>query len=242
MSHGSSRIALVTVLFNCEKHLPLFFECLGGQTDKDFVVVVIDNASRDASLENARQLAQMHSVSCEYIPNAENLGIAVGNNQGIEHARKLGLQHVVLINNDIGCEGDLIAKIRERAIVAEHRAWTCLAWYGDTYRRWYTNGGRWIGSAQGGGSKVTTLGWMDAQNQRMVKLHVGKVLWSVGSGYPDVNAPHGNLKGMSASQTLKWQGLTWTPEISWVRLSKGMDVEASKRNNVRLGVTVLMPL
>lgn len=140
MSHGSSRIALVTVLFNCEKHLPLFFECLGKQTDKDFIVVVIDNASRDASLENARQLAQMHSVQCDFIPNAENLGIAVGNNQGIEHAKKLGLQHVVLINNDIGCEADLVAKIRERAIVAGHRAWTCLAWYGDTDRRWYGGG------------------------------------------------------------------------------------------------------
>ena len=116
------------------------------------------------------------------------------------------------------------------------------AYFNSYYPQGYTNGGRWIGSAQGGGSKVTTLGWMDAQNQRMVKLHVGKVLWSVGSGYPDVNSPHGNLKGMSASQTLKWQGLTWTPEISWVRLSEGADVEASKRNNVRLGVTVLMPL
>ena len=135
-----SRIALVTVLFNCEKHLPLFFECMGRQSDRDFVVVVIDNLSRDASLARARELAKAHGVPCEFIANDANLGIAVGNNQGIERARAMGLQHVVLINNDIGCGDDLVSRIRERAIVAGHRAWTCLAYYGDSLQRWYGGG------------------------------------------------------------------------------------------------------
>ena len=137
---AASRIALVTVLFNCEKHLPLFFECLGRQSDRDFVVVIVDNLSRDASLARARELAQAHGVPCEFIANDANLGIAVGNNQGIERARELGLQHVVLINNDIGCGDDLVARIRERAIAGGHRAWTCLAYYGDSRERWYGGG------------------------------------------------------------------------------------------------------
>jgi len=136
----ASRIALVTVLFNCEKHLPLFFECMGRQTDHDFVVVVIDNASHDASLGRARELAQTHGVPCEFIANDGNLGIAVGNNQGIERARELGLQHVVLINNDIGCDDDLIARIRESAIAKGLPAWTCLAWHGDSQERWFGGG------------------------------------------------------------------------------------------------------
>jgi len=137
---AAARIALVTVLFNCEKHLPLFFECLGRQSDRDFVVVVIDNLSRDASLARARELAQSHGVPCEFIANDANLGIAVGNNQGIERARAMGLQHVVLLNNDIGCGDDLVARIRERAIVGGHHAWTCLAYYGDSLQRWYGGG------------------------------------------------------------------------------------------------------
>lgn len=137
---GSSRIALVTVLFNCEKHLPLFFECLGRQTDRDFVVIVIDNDSRDASLARARELARSHGVPCEFIANDGNLGIAAGNNQGIARARELGLQHVVLINNDIGCGEDLVARIRERAIAAGELAWTCLAYYGDTGTPWFGGG------------------------------------------------------------------------------------------------------
>jgi GT2 family glycosyltransferase len=135
-----STIALVTVLYNCEKHLPLFFESLAQQTDRDFVVVIIDNASKDHSLERARELAATHGVSCHFVANEANLGIAVGNNQGIHWARAQNLMHIVLINNDISCEAELIAAIRLRAIKAGHRAWTCLAYLGDGDRRWYGGG------------------------------------------------------------------------------------------------------
>ena len=134
------RVALVTVLYNCSKHLPLFFGCMGRQVDRDFLVVVIDNASRDNSLADARALAEAHRVPCEFIANEENLGIAEGNNQGIELSRRLGIKHIVLINNDIACDDDLIARIRTRAIAAGHRAWTCLAYYGDTDEPWYCGG------------------------------------------------------------------------------------------------------
>jgi GT2 family glycosyltransferase len=137
---SGSTIALVTVLYNCEKYLPLFFECLCQQDDGDFVVIIIDNASRDRSLSIARDLAARHAVRCHLIANADNLGIAAGNNQGIEEARGRDLQHIVLINNDIGCPPDLIAKIRLRAITAGHRAWTCLAYLADTQLRWYGGG------------------------------------------------------------------------------------------------------
>ncbi len=137
---SGAAIALVTVLYNCERHLPLFFECLGRQGDRNFRVVVIDNASRDASLAQARALAAAHGVSCDFIANDVNHGIAVGNNQGIAHARALGIAHIVLINNDIGCGDELVGQIRARAIVPGHRAWTCLAFFADTPQRWYGGG------------------------------------------------------------------------------------------------------
>jgi len=139
MTH-STRIALVTVLYNCEKHLPLFFECMGKQSDSDFLVIIVDNASNDASLQQSHTLAKAFNVPCEFIENKDNLGIAVGNNQGIERARELGLEHIVLINNDIGCETDLIAQIRKRAIGQGRLAWTCLSFLRDTSTRWYGGG------------------------------------------------------------------------------------------------------
>jgi GT2 family glycosyltransferase len=79
-------------------------------------------------------------VPCEFIANNANLGIAVGNNQGIERARALGMEHLVLTNNDIGCEPDLVAQIRAHAVGQALQAWTCLAYYGDTRERWFGGG------------------------------------------------------------------------------------------------------
>jgi GT2 family glycosyltransferase len=135
-----STIVLVTVLFNSEKHLALFFESLAAQTDRDFVVVVIDNASSDGSLAYARHLAAVHGVRCEFIANDGNVGIAVGNNQGIEWARGRGANHILLINNDISCGADLISAVRRYAIDGGHRAWTCLAYLGNSTTRWYGGG------------------------------------------------------------------------------------------------------
>lgn len=137
---NSSTIALVTVLFNCEKHLTMFFESLASQTDKDFLTIIIDNQSKDESMKAAQRLAAEYQVKCIFIQNENNLGIAIGNNQGIECARKHSIQHIVLINNDIGCDSDLIAQIRHKAINAGHLVWTCLAYYGDTQQRWYGGG------------------------------------------------------------------------------------------------------
>ena len=65
------------------------------------------------------------------------------------------------------------------------------------YSQGYTNGARWVGSAGGSGSQVTTLGWMDAQSQRMLKLHAGTVNSSLGAYDPRVDAPHGRLRGLA---------------------------------------------
>ena len=135
-----TKIALVTVLYNSEKHLPIFFESIGNQIDGDFLVVIVDNGSADGSLSLSQKLAALHGINCEFISNSVNVGIAEGNNIGIKHAESLGLQHIVLINNDISCQSDLISKIRSSAIDKGLMAWTCLAYLGDTNLHWYGGG------------------------------------------------------------------------------------------------------
>ena len=135
-----SCIALVTVLFNCEKHLKLFFECMGRQIDRGFLLILVDNNSSDGSLASARSLSKHYHVPCEFIANNANIGIASGNNQGIIRAQELGLKDVVLINNDISFEVDLIANIRKRAIYAGLPAWTCLSFRADTKEIWFGGG------------------------------------------------------------------------------------------------------
>lgn len=112
------------------------------------------------------------------------------------------------------------------------------------YQQGYTHGARWAGAAQGAASRVTTLGLMDAQAQRQVKLHLGRIGASVGAY--DVRAgqaaPHGRLTGLSLSQTVRSGALTWTPELSWLSLSEGQSSGVNQRRMLRLGTTLAFEL
>jgi hypothetical protein len=109
------------------------------------------------------------------------------------------------------------------------------------YTQGYTQGARWVGPAQGSGSRVLTLGWLDAERQRQFKLHTGTVLTSMGAYSPTANAPHGRMWGISASQTLRWMGMTLTPELAYTHLAEGTDQAANKRSNLRVGLMMAVP-
>ena len=110
------------------------------------------------------------------------------------------------------------------------------------YSQGYTNGGRWVGSSQGGGSQLFILGWMDIQRQYVYKLFVGNVGLSLGAFSPGANAPHGHLYGLSLRRGISLQGLDLVPEFSWTHLINGDDLGVNKRNNMRVGVTALVPI
>jgi len=110
------------------------------------------------------------------------------------------------------------------------------------YSQGYTQGGRWAGSAQGSGSEILTMGWMDAARQRMVKVHAGKVHTSLGAYDPRVSAPRGDLWGVNASQVFSWMGMRLTPELAYTELTDGQDQRANKRQNLRVGLVVAVPL
>jgi hypothetical protein len=112
---------------------------------------------------------------------------------------------------------------------------------GSYYPQGETNGARWMSSFFGGGSEVTTWGWIDAQTERVIKYHYGRTLYSVGAYSPGLNAPHGDLRGFEIKQTWHWQGYRITPELSVLRLNQGQDQWANKRDNLRLGLQVSRP-
>jgi hypothetical protein len=119
---------------------------------------------------------------------------------------------------------------------------TSPGYLNGVYTQGYTQGARWVGSAQGSGSRVLSVGWMDAANQRLLKLHVGKIKTSLGSYDPRVTAPQGDMWSISASQVLSWKGMKFTPEMAYTHLSEGQDQRASKRQNLRLGMVMSVPL
>jgi len=111
------------------------------------------------------------------------------------------------------------------------------------YRQGYTQGARWVASSFGSGAQVLTLGWLDASQQRLVKVHHGQLASSLGAYSPGVpHAPTGRLLGLSVSQTLRWLGMQLSPELAYTQLADGQDQRASKRQNLRLGMSIGLPL
>jgi len=77
----------------------------------NFEVVVVDNASEDGSLEEAKQFFPKVS----YIKNEQNLGFSAGNNVGIRYSLEKMADFVLLLNNDTEVEADFLTKMIEEA-------------------------------------------------------------------------------------------------------------------------------
>ncbi len=106
------------------------------------------------------------------------------------------------------------------------------------YTQGYTQGARWVGSAQGSGSKVMTLGWMDAENLRVFKIHAGRIQTSMGAYDPRVTAPHGGMLAFNAAQTLAFKSLSLTPELAYTHWSRSAVQGNAGRKNLRASVMV----
>lgn len=99
------RIGIVTVTYNSEIVLPEFFDSLFAQTWRNFILYVVDNSSKDKTLEMVRSRNDLPIV---VIANDENLGVAEGNNQGIRAALADSCDCVLLLNNDTAFPPDLL--------------------------------------------------------------------------------------------------------------------------------------
>jgi len=127
--------------------------------------------------------------------------------------------------------------------------WNITKYTGSGYRNWaypqgFTNGGRWIGSSFGGDARILTVGWLDAEASRTLKVYTGETSTALGSYDPNTNAtgnligPHGRLAGFAAQQSFKWNAWTITPEVAYTHLAEGQSIGVNKTSDIRGGVTL----
>lgn len=86
-------VSIVILNYNSEKYIEDCLKSVLEQTYQDIEILVVDNNSKDNSVEIAKGIKGNHRV----ILNKENLGYAEGNNVGIEKSRG---EYVVLLNVD----------------------------------------------------------------------------------------------------------------------------------------------
>jgi len=104
----SGKVGIVTVTFNSEAVLPEFFESLAAQSYNNFVLIAVDNASKDGTLSMLKENSSERRI---VIANSTNRGVAEANNQGIRAAIELGCEYVMLLNNDVVVDRDMLARL-----------------------------------------------------------------------------------------------------------------------------------
>jgi GT2 family glycosyltransferase len=101
-------IGVVTVTYNSGKVIGAFLASLINQTYSDFNLYAIDNASSDNTRD---QVESVKDIRIRLIANADNVGIAAANNQGIRQALSDGCELVLLINNDTEFASPLLSQL-----------------------------------------------------------------------------------------------------------------------------------
>ena len=97
----------------------------------DFRVVVADNGSTDDSIERIGKCLSELSLESDLLPLGQNWGFAVGNNKGIEYARRYNPDSYMLLNNDTEVEPDFLIRIEE-----QRRQYTDIKIFGPLILYW----------------------------------------------------------------------------------------------------------
>lgn len=146
-SGSPPRVAIVTVTYNSAAVIDAFLACVAAQTFSDAALVVVDNASRDDTLARARARAPR---GARIIANAENRGVAAGNNQGIRVALEDRRDFILLLNNDTEFEPELVAVLVDEArrlradmltpLIVHHDDPELIWCAGGGFRSWQAHG------------------------------------------------------------------------------------------------------
>src|SRR3989338_2158616 len=111
------RISIVTINFNGSEDTIKLLRSLEEQADRDFEIIVVDNASEEADFANLQTTCGQSTSQVDYpqvkiVRNSENLGFSGGNNVGIRQVLKNASDWVVFLNNDTWVERDFIERLR----------------------------------------------------------------------------------------------------------------------------------
>jgi len=99
-------VAINILSYNGEKLIGPCLKSVAEQTYPHIEVLVIDNASKDKSLEQIQiSKSKIHKFPIRIIENKENVGFAAGHNQGIRESKG---EYVFCLNQDVIMDKDFI--------------------------------------------------------------------------------------------------------------------------------------
>ena len=101
-------VSIILLNWNGDSHVHRCIEHLVSQSYSPLEVIVVDNGSVDGSIETIKR----NHPQFAYVENSNNLGFAVGMNQGILASEG---QYVIPLNQDVCMDRELVQKCVARA-------------------------------------------------------------------------------------------------------------------------------
>ncbi len=89
-------VSIIILTFNQLKHTKLCLKSIKEHTQQPHELIIVDNGSTDGTMDYLREYVGNHT-NTRVVSNAENLGFAAGNNQGLAVAKG---DYLLLLNND----------------------------------------------------------------------------------------------------------------------------------------------
>lgn len=134
------KFGLVTVLYKSDSVLEDFFESLSIQTYQNFKLYLIDNSKNDETDKLLFELYNKYTnIECTYIDAKGNIGVAAGNNLGINKSIADGCTHTIILNNDIVIEQiDLFQKLAVLGLT--YKIIVPKIYYPDKNTLWFDGG------------------------------------------------------------------------------------------------------
>jgi GT2 family glycosyltransferase len=97
---SSSRVAVVVLNYKGIEDTVECIASLADQTYQDFIIVAVENGSKDGSADRFRELEKRYNKKLVTLYNDNNLGFDGGVNTGIRWAVNEKYDYVALLNND----------------------------------------------------------------------------------------------------------------------------------------------
>lgn len=102
------KLSVIVPVYNSEKHLEKCLDSIINQEEKDMEVILIDDKSKDKSLDIMEQYERMNNKKIKIVENSQNKGAGYSRNRGIELATG---DYIGFIDSDDYIEKDMYSKM-----------------------------------------------------------------------------------------------------------------------------------
>ena len=137
-----SKIGIVTVLYKSEAVLEDFFLSIASQTHSNYLLYIVDNSPSIESELLIKKYCEQYQITNKttYLPSKGNIGVAAGNNVGINAALKENCDAVILSNNDIVFDNTNLFKFLTIEFEKGNEIIIPKIYYSESNKIWFIDG------------------------------------------------------------------------------------------------------